>query len=302
MALTWSNMKTKAQRLAKTNNAAVLTQLEEDMNTGYHLFNAKLSRYYTRKQQFADLVAGQQLYQTPIDSIRVMGVTVTVSNNYEPVVKQVRSEFQWRNITSVPTNSNWPSYYYVLGNDIISFWPIPSQDVTNGIRFYYQPQDVDLSVDDVTNISTGFTVTVTNGSTTVTASGSAFNSGMAGLWFQVNGETNNMWYEIVSATSTTLTLKSAYVSTSGAGKAWTVGQLSIIPQEYSDAPIHYALSLYFSANGNEVRGLQHKAMFDAAIDDCMEEYSSSNQSTVITHDDAYLNPWLIPPQPGPVHD
>lgn len=308
MALTWTEMQEKAQILAKDNNAGTLAQLKQDMNTGYHMFNAKLSRYYTRKQQFTDLIAGQQLYQTPVDCVRVMGMTVIVTPNYSPVLKEIRSEFEWRQITSYPMQSNWPTYYYMIGNDEFGLWPVPSQDVENGLRFYYQPQDYDLSIEDVTSTSTGYTVSVTNGSTTVTANGSAFNTQMVGLYFQVTGVTNLTWYEIVGATATTLTLKSAFVGTTGSGLSWRVGQLSIIPQEYADAPMHYALGNFFSAQGNEARANQHlgqdtdgrRGMFYSMIKDCLEEYSSSNTSSVITDEPTGLNLWQVPPPASPV--
>lgn len=306
MATTWTELKTKMQRLARDNNSGSLTQLEEDANTGYHLFNAKLSRYFTRKQQFTNLINGQQIYQTPVDSIRIMGMTILVSQTYQPTVKEVRSEYQWRQITSYPYTSNWPAYYFMIGNDELALWPIPSQDVTNGLRFYYQPQDYDLSIDDSTSVSLGVTATVTNGSATVTLSGSVLTSSMANLWFQVTGETDNTFYEIVSSTSSTLTLKSAYVSSSGAGKSFRIGQLSILPAEYSDAPMHYALGNYFMSKGNSDRAQFHLGTIDRPgifyqmMKDCEQEYSSSNISNVISDDDTYINPWVVPPVPGPL--
>lgn len=270
------------------------------MNTGYHLFNQKLARYYTRKQQFTNLVATQQLYQTPIDSVRVEVVTVLVSNTYQPAVKEIRSEYQWRQITSYPMNTNWPAYYFMIGNDTLSLWPIPSQSITNGLRFVYQPQDHDLSIDDVTSTSTGTTVTVTNGSTTVTNSGTSFSTDMAGLNFQVTGQSDLTWYEIISSTSSVITLKTPYIGVSGSGKSWTVGQTYIIPQEYQDAPMHYALSNYWSAEGNEPRSQAHMNTYNTMVQQCLEDYSSSNESNVITGDDdqGLWNVWLVPPPSG----
>lgn len=296
MSMTWTELQVKAQRLSKDNNPDTLVQLKADMNEGYSLFNAKLSRYFTRKQQFTSLIADQQIYQTPVDCVRVLGMTVVVTTNYQPVVKEIRSEFQWRQITSYPMASNWPTYYFTLGNDEISLWPVPSQDVTNGLRLYYQPTTGSLTVDDVTSESASATVTVTNGSTTVTATAGVFDPDMAGLWFQVTDTTDQTWYEIVSSTTTGLVLKSAYTATSGGSHSWRIGQLSIIPQQYASAPVHYALWNFFSANGNESRAEYHKGKYDQMVADCLEEYSSSNVSSVITEDDYVgLNLWLVPP-------
>ncbi len=304
MALTWSDMQTKFQRLARSSNADVLTQAQQDMNTGYHMFNAKLSRYFSRKQQFASLVTNQGIYQTPVDAVRVLSVTVLVTSTYEVPLKEIRSEVEWRYLTSYKTlASNWPEFYFVLGNDAVSIWPLPSQNVANGIRYVYQPQDHDLTIADVTSTSTGFTVATTQGSETVTASGAAFNADMATLWFQPTGITDTTWYEIYGATTTTLTLKTPMVATSQLTASWRVGQLSIIPQEYADAPIHYALGNYWEAQGNTARALthlgtiDHPGMYYQMIRDCLSEYSSSNESTAIVGSgiDEAFNIWLAPP-------
>lgn len=300
MALTWTQMQTKFQRLARSSNSDVLTQGQEDMNTGYHLFNAQLARYYTRKQQFTDLVANQQLYQTPIDCVRVLGMTTSVSSTYSPTVKEIRSEYEWRQLTSYPMASNWPTYYFMIGNDELGLWPIPSQNVASGLRFYYQPQDHDLSVTDTTGTGTNTTVTMTNGSPTVTATGSPFTAQMVGLNFRITGVTDLTWYEISAVPNgNTLTLKSNFVGIGGSTFNWQIGQQSIIPQEYADAPINYALSMFFSAQGNETRADQHLALFQNAMVKCEEDYSSSNESSVITYDDSIANNiWLVPPPAG----
>jgi hypothetical protein len=289
----------KAQRLSRDTTPGTLEQLKEDMNTGYKMFNAKLSRYFSRKQQFTNIIDGQGIYQTPVDCVRVIGMTASVgdsTNAYKLPLKEIRSEYEWRNITSYPYSSNWPVYYFMLGNDELQLWPTPSQNVTNGLRFYYQQQDYDLSVDDTT--SSSVTVSVTNGSPTVTASASIFNPQMANLWFQLQGVTNLQWYEIVDVpTDTTLTLKSAFVGNSGSGLGWKVGQLSILPEEYQDAPINYALYLFFSGKGNEARANQHLALFEKAVTDAVAAYSSSTEGNVISDDSNYVNSWYITPLP-----
>lgn len=306
MPLTWTQLETKAVRLSRDTSPGTLSQLQEDMNTGYHMFNAKFGRYYSRKQQFTDVIDGQSIYQTPVDSIRIIGMTVKTAagnNNYSPPIEEIRSEYEWRLIKTNPTySSSWIAYYYVLGNDEVEVWPIPSTNITNGIRFYYQPQDADLSVEDTVSsaLNPVQTCTVTNGNVTVTSTGSTFTNQMIGLWFQLTGVTDLTWYEIVDVpTSGTLTLKSAFVGNSGGGFNFRIGQLSILPQEYADVPIHYALNLFFSGKGNEQRATLHKGMFDTAVEDAIEAYSSSTEGNVISDDDNWISPWLLTPLPGP---
>lgn len=292
---TWTELQAMAQRLAKDNNPDTLEQLKLDMNEGYSMFLAKLGRYFTRKQQFTDLVDNQQIYQTPIDCIKILGMTTLVTANYQPPVKEIRSEFEWRNITAVSTTTNYPLWYFSLGNDAFSLWPIPSQDVVNGLRLYYQPSASPLSVEDITSTSTTTTMTVVNGSPTVTCSGSVLNSDLATLSFQVTDATDRSFYEIISATATTLTLKSAYTGASGGGHAWRIGQISTLPPEYDSAIVHYALWPFFAAQGNDSRSTYHKALYDRAEQDALESYSSSNVGNVIMDDSYELNAWVFPP-------
>lgn len=301
--LSWTDSYNKTQRLSKNSNSDVLVQLKQDWNTGYHMFNQKLARYYSRKQQFTNLIAGQQIYQTPLDCVRVMGMTSLVTPTYMPPISEVRSEFQWRQITSYPMQSNWPGFYFMIGNDELALWPVPSQNITNGLRFYYQPQDHDLSIDDFATSSpwsqatiTTSTVTVSDGSTTVLASSGIFNTGMIGLNFQLLGVPDLSWYEIVAVpTTSTLTLKSAFVGVTGNNLGFRIAQISIIPQEYQDAPMHWALMNYFSAEGNETRSNFHSTQYQNMVVQCTEDYSSSNESSVITDDEEYLNIWAVPP-------
>lgn len=302
MAQTWSMTKAKLARQMRTSNADVLVQAYEDWNTGYHLFNDELARYYTQEQQFADLVAGQSIYQTPIDSVRVLEITAAVTSSYEPPLNEAKSEAQWRRLVSVKTISgNYITDYRVLGDDKIQLFPTPSQNVAGGLRYIYQPQDHDLAFDDVTSVTTGQTVTVANGSQTITATGNVFNADMASWWFQLTGVTDQTWYQITGATASTLTLKSAFAGTTGAGLAFRVGQLSIIPQSYVDAPLHYALGMFFAATGNDARAAIHlgdpetsPGLFYQMLERCRATYSSTNESSLITDDDREFNAWFLP--------
>jgi len=305
MALSWTDLSNKFVRLSRDTTAGTLTQGQQDMNQAYQMFNAKFGRYWSRKQQFTDVIDGQSIYQTPIDSIRIIGMTVKTAdgdNSYSPPIKEIRSEYEWRLIKTVPNYaSSWITYYYVLGNDEIEVWPVPSSDIPNGIRFYYQQQTPFLSVDDIISsaLSPAQTVTMVNGSATVTSTGSTFTNQLIGLSFQLTGVTDLSWYEIVDVpTSSTLTLKSAFVGNSGSGLAFRIGQIPIIPGEYHDALVNYALYLFFSGKGNEARSNQHLALYNASVDDAVQQYSSSTEGNIISDSENWISPWLLTPLPG----
>lgn len=298
--LSWTDMQNKFQSLSGSQNSNDLTQAQQDMNIGYKRFNAAISRYFTRKQAFTDIVASQRYYQIPVDAIRVMNVTVTVGTNFNVPLTEVKSERQWREWLILDTiQSNFITHYFVYGNDQIGLYPKPSTTVSQGLRFVYQPQDVDMSKSDYV---TG-TVTITNGSVALTGAGTAWTQAAHGnMQLQVTDGSDGNFYDIASVNSTTtITLKTPYVGPSVAGAAYRLGQMFIFPGEYDDVPVDYALGRFYESRNNPVRAKYHMDKFKELVNDAVEKYASSTVSNVIAGDDDGVlqpNPWLWTPIPG----
>lgn len=295
--LSFQDVYTKFETISGSTNATDLTQGKQDINIGYSRFNAAISRYFTRKQGFTNLVANQRYYQIPVDAIRVSSVSAVVSTGYEIPLAQVRDEDTWRQMLTVPAYaSSFLSNYFVYGGDQLGVYPLPSTSITNGLRYVYQPQDVYLTKDDYT---TG-TVTVPNGGTTVTGVGTSWTQGVNGdMQFQVTDGSDGNWYEITAVNSTTsITLKTPYTGPSVSGVAYKLGQLFIFPTEYSDVPVDYALSRFFESHNDPTRAKYHLDKFHESVTDAIEKYSSSSLSSVITDGDEGYNAWFLPVQPG----
>lgn len=294
--LTFQDSWAKFQAISGDPNATALIQAKQDINVGYHKINSAMARYFLRKQQFTDIVAGQQYYQQPVDSIRIMGMTTKLSNGREYPVRQMRSEYEWRALNTVKQTANWATYYFVLGNDLVGIFPIPSGDIAGGIRFYYEVQDVDLTQDDYT---TG-TVTVTQTGTTITGSGTSWTTSMIGRSIQIQDGSDGEFYEIMTVpTATSLTIKTPYLGPSESGVAsYRIGQLFIFPGEFHDAPVDYSLSRYFEMKNNPQRAAYHLKRYQDASDDALQKYSSSSESSVITEQTEAINWWLVPPDPA----
>jgi hypothetical protein len=293
--ISFQNSYVKAQTISGDFSDTTLIQLKQDINIGYKRFNNAIARYFTRKQQYTDIVADQQYYQIPIDAIRVSNITVTLPNGYIYPVVEVKDEFQWRQMNIVPFHAQYATSYFVLGNDQLGLYPIPSSDVSAGLRYIYQPTDVDLTKDDY---STG-TVSITNGGVTVTGVGTTWNATHKGLFFEVTNGTDGNQYEIIAIpNSTTLTLKTPYVGPSVSGGTYILQQLFIFPGEYNDVPVDYALSRFFEYKNNATRAQYHYAKFQQQVKDAVEKYASTSTSNVITGNEDYLNMWYMPPVPG----
>lgn len=289
---TWTQSQAKFQRISADTTAEALTQAKDDMNIGAAKFNSALDRYFTRKAKSTDTVANQQFYQTPPDCIRVRGVTNTLSNGRKYPVRQIRSEYEWRAINTIQQTGNWATYYFVRGADEIGLWPIPSQAVTNGLEIYYEPRDHQLTQDDY---STG-TVTVTNGLTTVTGSGTTFTNTMVGRTFQTTDGSDGYTYKVTSYSSgTVLTLEEPYIGLSGGSKTFLIGESFIFPDEYHDAPVDFALGRYFEVRNNPDRATYHNSKFQLAVADAKAKYASSSASQVITEEAPAYNFWQLPP-------
>lgn len=298
MSISFQDSYIKAQFITGDSTPTTLTQLKQDINIGYKRFDAAISRYFTRTQKFTNLIAGQKYYQTPIDSIRVTEVSVVLSSGYEYPLQQVRSENDWRLMNIVPNyGSNLIQYYFVYGNDQIGLFPQPAQNVTNGLRFVYQPQDVDLTQDDYI---TG-TATVSATGTAVTGVGTTWTTAMIGRQFQVTNGSDGQWYEITAVgNATSLTINTPYNGTSVTNANYRISQLFIFPGEYDDVPVDYALARFFEFRNNPNRATYHSLRYTTAVEDALRRYSTSSTSSVIT-DENTVSPesiWLWPPQPG----
>lgn len=287
--MTWGELTTKTQKLAGDESAATLVQLKQDMNIGNKRFNAALNNYFNRRSKATNLEDGQQYYQLPADCLRVSGVDYLLSAARRIPLDQVRSEHQWRLLNSTEQSGNYLTYWFQKGADELGIFPIPSADTTNGLIIYYEPKGFTFSQDDYT---TG-TVSLTQGSTTVTGSGTTFTSSMVGREFRVTDGSDGYDYRIAGYTSgTVLTLEEPFLGVSGAGKTFILGEAPIYPSEYHDAPVDYALSRFFEMNNNPVRAKYHKDNFAMAIADAKEKYASSSSSQVITDEAASYNPWF----------
>lgn len=205
---------------------------------------------FRQKTKTISTVASQQLYDLPADCGKVVNVTVTIgTTKYTP--KRIKSRDDWDRLTqSTSTTSDTPEYYFVFGKEL-GFYPTPSTATSNAITYTYERIHKDLLIADYT---TGTVSAVTSGSSTVTGSGTTWTAQMAGRYIRIDQSNtantgDSMWYEIESVASTTsLTLVSPYNGSSiAAGSAtYTIGQSSMIPEDYQMVPIYRACEIYFT--------------------------------------------------------
>lgn len=288
----------KCQTISGDTTNATLTQFKQDLNIGYKRFDAAIGRYFTRKQQFTNIVSGQQYYQTPVDSIRVSKISTVVSSGFELPLIQIRSETEWREKNIVSISSSYITHYFVYGATQIGLWPKPAATVTNGLRFVYQPQDVDLTKADYTI----GTVSITNNTKAVTGTSTVWTSTThKGMLLSVTDGSDGNWYEVDSvASNTSLTLITPYAGPTVNSATYKLGQCFIFPGEYADVPVDYAMARYYESKNNPARAKYHRDNYQAMVIDAVSKYSSSSLSNVITDEgnEIIQNPWMWPPTAG----
>ena len=206
--------------------------------------------------------ASTQAYKLPFNYNKMISVTVTIGS-IKYTLKEVTSRELWDRLNYVSYTTNIPEYYYVYG-DYLYIFPVPSTS-SYTISMYYKTRIKDLSQADYT---TG-TVAVTNGSATVTGSGTTFTPAMVGRWLRVPAPSgDNEWYKIIGYTSSTvITLFQTYNGTTVSGASYTIGEMSILDENFQDIPLWRACMIYFSSRVKDTAIFKmYETMYNTAVD------------------------------------
>lgn len=193
--------------------------------------------------------AATQSYQIPQRIGKLEQITVTYNSViYSP--RQIASETQWQAFNQNAPTGDIPSYWYQREGKVY-LGPTP---VAGGatITFFGRRLAKDLTIADYT---TGSIVSIANGATAVTGTGTSWTTNMAGMFIRITDGTaanagDGYWYEIASVQSTTtLTLVKPYAGTSisAATAAYTIGQMSLLPSGYTELPVYDAARIFFAS-------------------------------------------------------
>lgn len=191
-----------------------------------------------------------QSYALPAYVSKPQSIYVTVGNyRYSP--KEVTNRQEWDKLNEVQISSNIVTHWFVYDNQLQIF---PRQSSSNVITFNGRRIAKDLAVADYT---TGTIDIVTNGSTLVTGLTTAWTTPMAGRWIKITPSNtataagDGYWYEIDAVTSsTTLILRRPYGGVSlvtGATAAYTLGEVSLIPEPFDQLPVFEALKIFYTS-------------------------------------------------------
>jgi hypothetical protein len=248
--------------------ALIDSNVNDSIRTMCNLHGGKLRFLETTKDMAT--VASQEAYQIPnsfrklIDMYIYSGTGASTDTIYTP--EMVFDPTKWKRVKQARYGSqDVPYFSYVEGRKFL-LQPIPETS-GNLITLRGRLNTRDLTIADYT---TGSIVSVANAGVAVIGTGTFWTADMAGRYIQITETTadnggDGFWYEIASVTDTThLTLLKPYegVAIAAATAAYTIGQVSAIPEAYDIGICYRSAALYWDNNNDLARAKSYWLKYD----------------------------------------
>jgi hypothetical protein len=203
---------------------------------------------FLRRFSTANTVVSQQSYELPQNCKMVESISV-LSGGFRYTPREVKSRTFWNKLNVQNTTSSTYATWYMIFDGKLHLYPIPSSVAT--IEYTYFSKTPALTRDDYT---TGSIVSATNGSPTITGTGTSWNSSMVGRFIKIEQTDtitsgDGLYYEIASVTSpTVLVLKNNYTGASftGGTTPYNIGQVFELPDGFQEIPLYRAVSQYWT--------------------------------------------------------
>jgi hypothetical protein len=283
--ITWDENIQDCQDLASDTNTATLAFLKRWMNKGYKKVLGHFGRPESEDTRTASTVANQQAYLLPPNFLKYTTITVAVGSTIYEVI-ECESQYHWDILNRSTQTGDIPQQFFIrprfgAGGHELLLWPTPSSS-GNTIKIVYQATDKDLTQ---VKYTTG-TITVTNGSATVTGSGTSWTSAMVGRYFQntdSSGNTDGMFYRIAAVgNGTSLTLENNYTGQTASGLTYQIVEMFGLPEDMQTLPESYALWHYFKWKKDKVMAETYREEFWAELRDAETRYGNKGTSGILS--------------------
>ena len=277
--LTWTEMKQQAaDNCGIYVDSPEMKKVGRDINTGVKRFQNAARRYWTRAEKKTNLIAGQMYYQFPSDMLRVSTVKVRHGDHYVPIT-EIKSEEQWNRLGTAPGfAANNAMYYFIKGADEIGIYPVPSSNVLDGMIVSFEPRMVDMAIDDIcieAIVESGSSIVQLNWQDEVEKNISN------NCYLTVGGGLDGNWYKITNTAGETIQLDNVYQGISSDEAEVRIGQCPPFPEEYHDAPVHFACHQFFLLRKDLESASMYKQLFDAAFAEYKQVYGNKTTGGVI---------------------
>lgn len=229
---------------------------------------------------------GVQYYSIPANISKLKNDTISIGQlKYQPTF--VMTQQEWDNINFLPYTSDIPNYCYVY-NGQLGIFPIPST-TGNVMTFNYKTRVADLSYSDY---SVGTLATMAAGGTAVTGTSTLWTAfpqntdiGFQNLNVMANVATggDGLWYPIskfTSATALTLALPVVNAPSITTATTYTIGQLPLLSEDFSDMLVYYAMMTYFNSIVKDSDKYKlYKDLYDTRLE-LLEQYAGTKNVNV----------------------
>ena len=285
--ISYEQLYTRCQSQSSDGDATTLANFKLWISDAIRKCYAVLSAEYFYATHTDTTADGTSEYKLPYNSAKVHSLKVTISS-VDYVVTEFPGDYNsWLALTGGATSSSetsYPTYYYVKA-DTYEIYPASS---TNAyvITMRYQINPTDLSADDHTTESIK---TMVNGSTAVVGNtSSAFTAAMADRYFKIDAD--GVWYRIASVTDgTNLVLAREYggAAVTAGTESYTIGEMSFIPNAFQEAPINYALSVYYRQKENMNLTNYYKGLWEEGLQN-IKQYGSNLTTSGVLDEGVYI--------------
>lgn len=242
-----------------------------------------MAKWPFREREYTlSTVASQQGYQVSAYIEKVLACKVAVGGT-SYLVKECPTLDTWYKLNQASITSDIPEYFILL-NGKIELYPKPAT-ADNTITIAGRLGIKDLSIADYT---TGTITTLAVAGTAVTGGGSTWTAAMAGRFIQFNEATggDGRWYEIASVTDGThLVLTKPYGGTAIAigSVTYTIGQVSLIPENYQDLAVYKAARVYYAVvQPDAKRADEMKTMVTEGLARMLADWQGASEKVVIS--------------------
>lgn len=286
---TYTSYRNTFGTLSQNSTTANLALGDQLINDALRYLTGKF--YFNERTFTTTTIAQQQFYNMPPQVKQIIDVTVTIGGVLW-LCKPAPNREYWDSLNVIQFYQDFPSFFYVYNNQV-GLFPNPASS-NNTITMNYKIRTTDLSMPDVTDTTSSQTVSATNNSPTITASGSVFANWMVGNWIQIPESSSNTasgdgkWYQIQSVTNaTTLVLTNPYTGVNAALAKFTIGEVPILTEDYQDLPLYRALYIYFNSivpDPNKAK--LYKGLYDEGYGMLNAEYGQKTTSVVLMDTEA----------------
>ena len=221
---------------------------------------------FLEKTSTLKTVASQNYVDLPQNVEKLYTFYVDIDDQlYQATELASKDDFDSLGITC---ECSYPLYYHVFDRKIY-FWPTPST-ADYDVVITYKQRITDLDTADYT---TG-TLAITTSTAAVTGSGTTFTADMVGRYLVT---TDRVWYRISAFTSATaITLDRNYIGSTITGATYTIGQISLVPEDFQILPVYEAVMNYWAMQGEASRMQMYQALFNETYQNLKREHSSKS--------------------------